>query len=114
MRFCRSQDMDADPYLKSAGISSDWPIGRGCYVSADKGFIIWVGEEDHLRECCARPRRCPRIAMLFRSFPTFKFPCSRFHVGILCCLHASLACMCVCVCARTCVRVHMRMRCAVV
>ena len=32
-----------------AGIASDWPHGRGCYVSEDKGFIIWVGEEDHLR-----------------------------------------------------------------
>jgi len=48
------KDMDADPYLKSAGISSDWPIGRGCYVSADKGFIIWVGEEDHLRIMCMK------------------------------------------------------------
>lgn len=25
------KDMDADPYLKSAGISSDWPYGRGCW-----------------------------------------------------------------------------------
>ena len=28
------KDMDADPYLKSAGIASDWPCGRGCYQSA--------------------------------------------------------------------------------
>ena len=40
--------MDADPYLKSAGISSDWPCGRGCYRSADGGFIIWFGEEDQV------------------------------------------------------------------
>jgi creatine kinase len=46
------KDMDADSYLKTAGISSDWPYGRGCYVSEDKGFIIWVGEEDHLRIMC--------------------------------------------------------------
>jgi hypothetical protein len=26
--------------------------GRGCYVSEDKGFVIWVGEEDHLRIMC--------------------------------------------------------------
>ena len=39
------KDMDADPYLKSAGIASDWPCGRGCYRSADGGFIIWFGEE---------------------------------------------------------------------
>jgi hypothetical protein len=43
------KDMDADPYLKSAGISSDWPYGRGCYISADEQFIVWFGEEDHLR-----------------------------------------------------------------
>lgn len=46
------KDMAADPYLHHAGISSDWPFGRGCYVSADSGFIIWVGEEDHLRIMC--------------------------------------------------------------
>jgi len=43
------KDMADDPYLNSAGISGDWPFGRGCYISADRGFIIWVGEEDHLR-----------------------------------------------------------------
>jgi len=43
------KDMSADSFLVDAGIASHWPHGRGCYVSADKGFIIWVGEEDHLR-----------------------------------------------------------------
>jgi creatine kinase len=43
------KDMADDPYLNSAGISRDWPHGRGCYISEDRGFIIWVGEEDHLR-----------------------------------------------------------------
>ncbi len=43
------KDMDADPYLKSAGISSDWPYGRGCWQSEDKQKIIWFGEEDQLR-----------------------------------------------------------------
>jgi len=46
------KDMAADPYLTTAGIAADWPYGRGCYVSEDKGFIIWVGEEDHLRIMC--------------------------------------------------------------
>jgi creatine kinase len=46
------KDMAADSYLASAGIASDWPFGRGCYVSEDKGFVIWVGEEDHLRIMC--------------------------------------------------------------
>jgi len=43
------KDMSADPYLNSAGISSHWPHGRGMYQSADGGFMVWVGEEDHLR-----------------------------------------------------------------
>jgi creatine kinase len=48
------KDMAADPYLASAGIASDWPFGRGCYVSEDRGFVIWVGEEDHLRIMCMK------------------------------------------------------------
>jgi len=43
------KDMSADPYLRSAGISKDWPYGRGMYCSRDQQFIIWVGEEDQLR-----------------------------------------------------------------
>lgn len=46
--------MDTDRYLTAAGIAADWPYGRGCYVSADKEFIIWVGEEDHLRIMCMK------------------------------------------------------------
>ena len=73
------KDMSDDSYLADAGIASDWPVGRGCYpnpnpnpnpipipipipnpnqvgrgcyVSGDGGFIIWVGEEDHLRIMC--------------------------------------------------------------
>ena len=46
------KDMGDDTYLADAGIASDWPVGRGCYVSGDGGFIIWVGEEDHLRIMC--------------------------------------------------------------
>jgi len=48
------KNMDDDPYLASAGISGDWPYGRGCFISADKGFIVWVGEEDHLRIMCMK------------------------------------------------------------
>ena len=43
------KDMSNDPYLSVAGISADWPYGRGMYESADNQFIVWVGEEDHLR-----------------------------------------------------------------
>ena len=46
--------MDADPFLKSAGISSDWPYGRGCWQSTDKQCIIWFGEEDQLRIMCMK------------------------------------------------------------
>lgn len=46
------QDMSADPYLVSAGIAADWPLGRGCYISAARDLIIWVNEEDHLRIIC--------------------------------------------------------------
>jgi len=46
------KNMGEDPYLLAAGIAADWPHGRGCYVSEDRGFIIWVGEEDHLRILC--------------------------------------------------------------
>lgn len=48
------KDMDADPFLKSAGISSDWPYGRGCWQSQDKMRIIWFGEEDQLRIMCMK------------------------------------------------------------
>lgn len=48
------KDMDNDPYLKSAGISSDWPYGRGCWQSADGQMIIWFGEEDQLRIMCMK------------------------------------------------------------
>ena len=48
------KDMSEDSYLVTAGIAGDWPFGRGCYVSQDKGFIIWVGEEDHLRIMCMK------------------------------------------------------------
>ncbi len=43
------KDMSADKYLNAANISADWPFGRGMYISQEEDFIIWVGEEDHLR-----------------------------------------------------------------
>lgn len=43
------KNMSGDRYLDSAGISADWPYGRGMYVARDEGFLVWVGEEDHLR-----------------------------------------------------------------
>ncbi len=43
------KNMVGDSHLDAAGISSAWPYGRGMYISAQEDFIIWVGEEDHLR-----------------------------------------------------------------
>jgi len=43
------KDMSKDTYLKSSGISGHWPYGRGMYISQEEDFLIWVGEEDHLR-----------------------------------------------------------------
>lgn len=43
------KDMSGDRYLNVAGISGDWPYGRGMYVSEAEDFLVWVGEEDHLR-----------------------------------------------------------------
>ena len=43
------KDMSGDRYLDIAGISNDWPFGRGMYVSKAEDFLVWVGEEDHLR-----------------------------------------------------------------
>jgi creatine kinase len=48
------KDMAADPYLNTAGISNDWPYGRGCWQSEDKMRIIWFGEEDQLRIMCMK------------------------------------------------------------
>jgi protein-arginine kinase len=52
------KNMANDSFLVQAGIASDWPHGRGCYFSADRGFIIWVGEEDHLRIMCMKKSTC--------------------------------------------------------
>lgn len=42
-------DMTTDNHLTSAGVASDWPYGRGIWMSNDKTKMIWVGEEDQLR-----------------------------------------------------------------
>jgi hypothetical protein len=48
-RHLMFKDADQDKYLVSAGISGDWPVARGSYVSADGKFQLWINEEDHLR-----------------------------------------------------------------
>lgn len=43
------KDLKGDRFLDASGISNDYPIGRGIYITKDKSLIIWVNEEDHLR-----------------------------------------------------------------
>ena len=42
-------DMTTDNHLTSSGVASDWPHGRGIWLSKDQTKMIWVGEEDQLR-----------------------------------------------------------------
>lgn len=42
-------DMTTDNHLTSSGVASDWPHGRGIWISEDETKMIWVGEEDQLR-----------------------------------------------------------------
>lgn len=40
--------------LETCGAYRDWPSGRGIFFNADKTFIVWVNEEDHLRIICLK------------------------------------------------------------
>ena len=40
---------EGDRFLQSAGLTREWPEGRGLYLSRDKAFSVWVNEEDQLR-----------------------------------------------------------------
>merc|ERR1711936_474430 len=40
---------DQDPYLEEANAMNFWPTGRGIFLSDSRQFLIWCGEEDHLR-----------------------------------------------------------------
>ena len=37
-------DMTTDNHLTSSGVASDWPHGRGIWVSSDETKMIWIGE----------------------------------------------------------------------
>ncbi len=41
-----------DRFQEAAGILADFPLSRGVYTSADKKFMVWINEEDHLRIIC--------------------------------------------------------------
>ncbi len=51
-RHLMFRDMSSDPYLETSGISGNWPHGRGCFIGEQQEFLVWVGEEDHLRIMC--------------------------------------------------------------
>ena len=36
-------DMTTDNHLTSSGVASDWPYGRGIWVSEDETKMIWIG-----------------------------------------------------------------------
>ncbi len=38
-----------DRFQDAASINRDWPHARGCFVSHDTRFRVWINEEDHLR-----------------------------------------------------------------
>ncbi|KAK7863469.1 hypothetical protein R5R35_010505 [Gryllus longicercus] len=40
---------EGDRFLIAAKSCEHWPIGRGIFMNEDKTFLVWVGEEDHLR-----------------------------------------------------------------
>lgn len=40
---------EGDKYLDAADATRFWPTGRGIFVNQKQDFLIWVGEEDHLR-----------------------------------------------------------------
>ena len=76
------KDMADDPYLASAGIASDWPHGRGCYISEDKGFLVWVGEEVR-RPCPPSPLsffQARLLWMLTRNVRAAGPPAHHVHV----------------------------------
>jgi protein-arginine kinase len=47
---------DDDRYLQCAGITRDWPEGRGLWCGDDRRLVVWVNEEDHLRIIGSSPR----------------------------------------------------------
>lgn len=44
-----------DRFMRAAGMLEDWPAGRGIFLAADRRFVVWVNEEDHLRVISIQP-----------------------------------------------------------
>ncbi|CAH1123280.1 unnamed protein product [Ceutorhynchus assimilis] len=46
---------EGDRFLQAANSCRYWPTGRGIYFNKNKSFLVWVGEEDHLRIMSMQP-----------------------------------------------------------
>ena len=44
-----SNNLQSVACLQAANASRYWPTGRGIFHNEEKTFLVWVGEEDHLR-----------------------------------------------------------------
>merc|ERR1712233_97186 len=40
---------EGDRFLQAANASRYWPTGRGIFYNDSKTFLVWCGEEDHIR-----------------------------------------------------------------
>ncbi|XP_037074122.1 arginine kinase Lit v 2-like [Pollicipes pollicipes] len=40
---------EGDRFMQAANGCRDWPMGRGVFSNADRTFVIWVNEADHVR-----------------------------------------------------------------
>ncbi|KAI9803204.1 MAG: hypothetical protein M1825_001995 [Sarcosagium campestre] len=40
---------EGDRFLQAANACRYWPHGRGIFHNADKTFLVWINEEDHMR-----------------------------------------------------------------
>ena len=44
-----SNNLQSVVCVQAANASRYWPTGRGIFHNEEKTFLVWVGEEDHLR-----------------------------------------------------------------
>ncbi|PAA67925.1 hypothetical protein BOX15_Mlig008485g1 [Macrostomum lignano] len=51
---------EGDRFLQKANACRYWPTGRGIYHNDSKTFLVWVGEEDHMRIISMQKGGCIR------------------------------------------------------
>lgn len=52
--------------LANCGAARDWPDGRGIFHNAEKTFLVWVNEEDHMR--CISMQQGGNVKEVFARF----------------------------------------------